>query len=157
MLTASQLTTFAAALAAETDATLAALRDSGQTGAVAAWYNEDSSTFYVWRNSVPLEEYRGAITWTEVDALTAGAARIWEWITGGMTLPLEPSNPEVRQGLADCWGAGTTTRTDLIAASKRLASRAEELFATGTGSEADPAVVDDIAITDQDVIRALEV
>lgn len=157
MLTDSQLTTFAAALAAETDSTLAALRDSGQTGAVAAWYNEDSSAFYVWRNSVPLSEYRDAITWTEVDALSVGAARIWEWLTGGMTLPLEPSRAEVRSGLAECWGAGTTTRTDMTAVSKRLATRAEELFATGTGSEADPAIVDDMTITDYDVIRALGV
>ena len=157
MLTDTQLAVFSAALAAETDADLVALRDAGNTGGVAAWYNEDSS-FWVWRTSVPVGEYRDALTWTEVDLLTAGKARIWEWLTGLMTLPLQPSKQAVRQGLADCWASNSATRPALIAISKRLATRGEEIFATGTGTEATPGdLVFEGSITNEDVIKALAV
>lgn len=140
-MTPAQLTTLAAAIRADTDpAVIAALAIGNVTGLVAL-YN-DASTFIVWRSSIPVEEYRDAITWTEVDALTTGSKyRIWEWLTGNMTLPLEPSKATVRAGLADCWASNTTTRTNLLAISKRAATKAEKVFATGTGTTASPGAL----------------
>lgn len=155
MLNDSQLAAFAAALAAESDAELVAFRNSGDTGGIANWYNAPS-TVWVWRTRVPVDEYRNALVWTEVDGLTAGGARIWDWITGSMTLDINPSKTEIRQGIGDCWNAGTTTRTNLLSVGKRFASRLEAMFATGTGSEADPAVLDvEGEIPYTEVIRAL--
>lgn len=94
--------------------------------------------FVVWRTSVPVEEYRDALVFTEVDQLTVGKSRIWEWITGNMTLPLETGKSAVRQGLADCWASNSATRPALIALAKRTATRAEGVLATGTGSDAAP-------------------
>ena len=94
--------------------------------------------FVVWRTSVPVAEYRDALVWTEVDGLTGGKPRIWEWLTGNLTLPLETSKAAVRQGLADCWASNSATRPALLALAKRTATRAEGVLATGTGSDAAP-------------------
>jgi hypothetical protein len=98
-------------------------------------------TFWVWKTSVPPEDYRGAIVWTEVDALSAGDARIFEWMTGQLTLPINAADPNVRQGMADAFGAGTTTRANLLTLSRRPAVRGERLFATGTGSTGSPGTL----------------
>lgn len=157
MLTTAQLTTLAAAIAAEADAEFVALRNAGATGAMAEWLNQDS-TFVVWRSEVSVDEYRDALVWTEVDALTAGKARIWEWVTGQMTLPLQASKAPVRQGLADCWASNTTTRTNLLAVAKRPASKAEALFASGTGTTASPGNLGwEGPLRNEDVVAALEV
>ena len=157
MLTNAQSLVLKAAILAETDATFVAYRAQGATGAIANWYNEATSpAWIVWRTDVPPEEYRDAITWTEVDALTAGRARIWEWITQGMMAPLNAGSANVRTGLADCWASNTTTRTSLLAACKRTATKAEKLFSTGTGSTATPATLGwEGTLSADDIVRAL--
>ena len=140
MLTAAQQTTLAAAIRADTDPAVVAALDIRNDVLLAELYNA-ASTFYVWRTAIPVDEYRDALVWTEVDGLTAGKARIWEWVTGQMTLPLQAHKTAVRQGLADCWASNTTTRPQLLAIAKRLASKAEKLFATGTGTEASPGLL----------------
>jgi len=115
-----------------------------------------ASTFYVWRTAVTPAEYRAAIVWSEVDTLNAGAARIWEWVTSNMTETLNGADANIRQGIADAFGPSTTTRANLLAAAKRFATKAESLFATGTGSEASPGtLVFEGNITTEDVGRAL--
>lgn len=94
--------------------------------------------FTVWKTSVPVAAYREVLVWTEVDGLSVGKARIWDWVTGGMTLSLEPFKDAVRQGLADCWAVNTATRPALLELAKRIATRAEGVLATGTGSNANP-------------------
>lgn len=157
MLTEAQIPTLASAIAAETDPAFVALRDAGATGQMADWFNEDSST-WVWRKSVEADEYRSAIMWSEVDGLQAGKARIWEWITAGMTLPLDATDANVRQGLADCWAANSSTRPALVAIAKRLATRGEALFTSGVGTEANPGVSEIYGfISNADIVRALAV
>lgn len=122
--------------------TLTALLAAGEIGQVVTHYNAPASPmFYVWRSSIPVEEYRDALVWTEVDGLTAGKARIWDWITGAMTLPINASKVAVRQGLSDAWASNTTTRPQLLAIAYRACNNVEKLFATGTGSEASPATM----------------
>ncbi len=133
--------TLRAAILANTDPDVIAAREIRNDTELARLYNV-SSTFIVWRTAVPVSEYRDAVVWTEVDALTAGSKyRIWEWLTGNMTLPLEPAKTPVRQGLADCWGSATTTRAQLLAIAKRPATKAERLFATGTGTSGSPGAL----------------
>ena len=99
-----------------------------------------SPAFWVWR-TVQAYEYKasGGIVWTEVDALTVGKARIFEWLTGNLTMPINAADANVRGGITDAFAAGTTTRTQLTALGREQATIAEKLFATGTGTTASPA------------------
>jgi hypothetical protein len=127
--------------------------------AIADIYNVEAvPTFWVYRTSVPPTDYKGpnGLVWTEVDALAIGKARIFEWLTGGLTLPFNAADTGQRQGLADAFGAGTTTRTNLAALGRRPARRIEQLFATGTGSPASPATMAfEGRLTYRDVAHAL--
>ena len=136
----SQRATLAAAIRADTDPGVVAALAIRNDTELTRLYNLPGD-FVVWRSSVLAAEYRTAVTWTEVDALTAGKARIWEWVTSGMTLPLDPSDATVRQGLADCWGPLTATRAALLAVAKRAASKAERLYTTGTGETGTPGTM----------------
>jgi hypothetical protein len=157
MLTTAQLTTLKAAINAETDATFVNYRNQGATGAMANWLNEPTSpAWIVWRSDLSPDMYREAIVWTEVDALTAGKARIWEWLTQSMTAAINAGSANVRQGLMDCWASNTTTRTQLTAAAKRTATKAEKLFSTGTGTTATPATLGwEGMLSADDIVRAL--
>ena len=76
----------------------------------------------------------------EVDTLNTGAARIWEWVTQNMTAPLDATSTNVRQGIADAFGAQTTTRANLLGIGKEACSVFESIYATGTGTDASPGV-----------------
>jgi len=154
-LTTAQRTTLAAHIRASVDpdvvAALAIRNDTEMT----RLYNLDSA-FVVWRSSVPPSEYRDAIVWTEVDGLTVGKARIWEWVTENMTIPINTSSANVRQGLADAFAQNTTTRANLLAIAKRNATVAESLFAAGTGTTQTPGTLGfEGSITIEDVGRSL--
>lgn len=139
-LTDAQQQTLASHIRANTDpAVVGALAQRNDT-ALAEHYN-GASSFIVWRTAVRPDEYRDSIVWTAVDGLTAGKARIWDWITAGMTLPIDASKTNVRQGIADAWGATSATGLALTALAKRPASRAENLFTTGTGTTANPGLL----------------
>ena len=154
-LSETQRTTLAAHIRANTDQdvidALAVRNDSELT----RLYNL-ASTFYVWRTSITPAEYRDAIVWTEVDGLTTGKARIWEWITQNMTMAINTSSANVRQGLADAFAQNTTTRPNLLAIAKRFATVAESIFSTGTGTSGNPGTLGfEGTITTEDVGRAL--
>lgn len=102
-------------------------------------YNLDS-TFIVWRENIEPDEYREALDWTEIDNLTAGKARIWEWITQNMTFAINATKTNVRQGLNNAFQSSTNSKSGLLAIAKEPASRAETLYATGTGTDANPGV-----------------
>jgi hypothetical protein len=139
-LTDAQYTTLANHIRANIEPEVVAALAIRNDTELAKLYNLDTD-FYVWKTSITPDEYRGAMVWTEVDTLNAGNARIWEWITNYFTGNLDASDANVRQGIADAFGAGTTTRANLLALGKRLASLYEEVFATGTGTEATPGTM----------------
>lgn len=151
----SQRATLAAHIRANTDPDVVAALAIRNDTEITRLYNLDS-TFYVWRPTVDVEEYRDALDWTEVDNIQAAKARIWEWATGGMTLPLESGKANVRAGLAQVWAANSATRTNLLAIAKRLATVAESVFTTGAGTENNPGnLVYEGNVTTGDVGRAL--
>ena len=151
----TQRATLAAALRADTDPDVVAALAIRNDTELTRLYNLPS-TFIVWRTDLQPAEYREAVVWTEVDALTVGKARIWEWITQQMTVPIDASKANVRTGIADCWATNTTSRANLLAAAKRAATKAEKLFATGTGTTATPGTMGwEGQITTEDVGRAL--
>ena len=86
------------------------------------------SALYGWRTNVSSTEYRDAMTWSEVDGLQAGRARIWDWMTTGQSSNLDMSKASVRDGIANAFqgGTATNTRTALEALQSRLMTVAEE-------------------------------
>lgn len=154
-LTKAQRTTLAAHIRASADAEVIAALATRNDTAMTAIYNTDSS-FIVWRPTVSVEAYRDALDWTEVDNVTAAKARIWEWATGGMTLPLESGKANVRAGLAQCWAANSSTRAALLVVAKRAATLGESIYATGTGTGAAPGdLVFDGLLSTGDIGRSL--
>jgi hypothetical protein len=113
--------------------------------AIRRYINEKDSNFYVWKTALPLSEiYENGFDWVQVDNLSAGKARIWEWLFSNTTKAINPSKSNVRAGISECW-KGTTAlvavRDAVLAHCKtNSVTRAERAMAVGTGSIADPAV-----------------
>lgn len=141
MLTQAQLATLAADINANSAEFGAYPHNSDGAWEIAAKYNMTSSPqFVVWKTSVPVDEImNNGFVWTAVDGLTAGKARIWDWMTKlGV---INPSKANIRQGLVDCFGAGSAMANAITPHLKRDALRGEKLFATGTGTTASPATM----------------
>lgn len=102
-----------------------------------------SPAFIVWRTSVTRQEIlQNGFDWTRLDNLSIGKARVWSdiFVDGS----LNPSKLNVRAGLESVW-VGTAqdlaVRAAIYIHCKRSANHVEKLFATGTGSDASPAVM----------------
>jgi hypothetical protein len=124
--------------------------------AIAGWYNQTANpSFTVWRTNVPVSDCKKATTWTEFIGRSQGERDAWQFmLSNGI---LNASDANVRQGILDIFSgpSGVNTRTALTAIAKRLASFAEKLFATGTGSDASPGTMTfEGQISFQDVSQA---
>lgn len=152
-LTLQQITTLKAMVQA--DLTAAALAASADDIGLAAWLNATDGTCVVWRHDVTIAEAHAVMVWTEVDALTNGKARIWEWMRELGLLDARQAN--VRQGLADAFSAAAATRTALTVLAKRQATRAEKALASGACSNGAPSIttfVGTLSFADASVIRS---
>jgi hypothetical protein len=157
MLTPSQLATLKAAILA--DPVLNAYPSTVDGAYDMAVFLDQPATpdFIVWRTSVdPDEVMKNGMDWTRVDNLTIGKARIWEWMSRlGM---FNPSKTNIRAGIDAAWvgtAADLAVRATVYTHCKRLATKAEKLFASGTGSDASPAVMGyEGRLNYQDVERA---
>ena len=155
MLTPAQLLTLKAAILAETNAGLVALRDAGATGAMAEWLNTTHPTFIVWKDRLTLADVREAWTWTEIDSLTQ--PKQFQFTQMFASGAVDVGKAAIRQGLQDIFAGAALaiSRAAIIAAAKRPATRAEAIFATGTGSFGSPGVLTfSGAVSDYDVIQA---
>lgn len=134
-LTSAQKATLKAAI--EADQTLNS-KPNTEDGAfdIAALLNQTATPdFYVWRSLVSVDEIMlNGFDWTRVDNLTTGKARIWEWMTNLGSI--RPSQANVRAGVNACFAASgdAANRAAVYSHCQRLATRAEKLFATGTGT-----------------------
>ena len=153
-LTPTQLETLKTAILA--DPALAAQPNTADGAFViaAAMNSQASPDFTVWKTSVGVDEImQNGFVWTTVDSMTVGKARIWDWMS--KLGAINPSRPNVRQGLTDAFGSGTAMANAIVPYLKRLALRIEKLFATGTGSVSVPAtLVFEGTISFQDVQEA---
>lgn len=120
--------------------------DSESALIIAAALNEPATPeFVVWRTQLFQDTItQNGFDWTQVDNLTVGKARIWEWMFLNATRSINPSKPNVRAGIVECW-SGTTARvavqTAVLGHCKRTATVAEKVLATGTGTTASPATM----------------
>lgn len=142
-LTTQQLQTLKADIAA--DSVLNALpRDGDSAIAIATAYNANAvPSFTVWKTSVPVRAVGETMLSTDIANLTTGNTNrllVMAQYAGGF---FDPSKTDTRAGFNDVFSvAGAAgTRAALLALWKRLATRAEKLFATGTGSDASPAML----------------
>lgn len=135
MLTQLQRTTLKADIAL--DPVLSALPNNSDSNFdIAAAYNQQASPAYrVWRTSVPVNEIMGnGFDWTRIDNLTVGKARIWEFMTQLGSINFGLAN--VRAGILAAFSAGgdVTMRSAIFGHGNRTATRVEKLFATGSGT-----------------------
>ena len=155
-LTPAQLATLKAAILAETNATFVALRSSGATGAMAAWYNEASTTD-AWRISVPPIDSDAAPDYTTFDAISAGKRDSWGIF---LAFTRDYTRNKVRKWVTDVWGnatAGSNSEAILQAAVEK-AKRGEVVFGgsvatTGTVSATKRNFIG--SISNEDVVAAL--
>lgn len=113
---------------------------------IAAELNKDSpETFIVWKTSVSQDEIMmNGFDWVQVDNLSVGKARIWEWLFNNEQRVMNPSKLNVRAGIAECWkgtAAMLAVQAVVLGHCKRQATVIEKLLATGTGTDASPATM----------------
>lgn len=159
-LTPAQLATLKAAIQAETDPAFVTARTFGQTSVMRDFYNAPS-TFVVRRVTVLTKEIGPILNYVAVSNLsTINRDRATTFVT------LNPDSFTPSADVETYWdstfggalgGQGQTTRDALSALWRRFATRAERLFATGTGTALAPgALVFSGALSDQDISAALE-
>lgn len=163
MLNESQLPALKAAILTDADPAVIAALAIRNDNEIARLYNLPS-TYYVWKDKLLLSDLtNNGFAWVEVDNLTVGKARIWEWMFDNDERSINPSKPNVRAGIAECW-SGTTARNAVQAAilghCKRLATKAERVYAAngdGTGALATPGYLGSLSgqIDVNDVSMAL--
>jgi hypothetical protein len=71
----------------------------------------------------------------QLDNLTAGKRDSLLWVFDGDTLP---ANAAQRAAIENLCGTQNTLKAAILAAQKRVATKVEQVFATGTGSDASP-------------------
>jgi hypothetical protein len=150
-LTTSQKTTLKAFIAA--DPTLSAIPNTpdGAFDIADRLAANASPDFWVYKTSLGEHEITGTSStdgttwsWPAYIARTEGERSGWIRMFN-TSLTINPSLPNVRQGLADIFSgtqnSAPAQRAHLTAMARRKASIVEKLFATGTGSTASPATM----------------
>ena len=106
---------------------------------------EASPAFVVWRSRVVRDEImQNGFDWVQVDNLTVGKARIWEWLFENGQNSINPSKLNVRAGIDEAWrgtAAMLAVRDAIYVHCKRNANVLEKIFATGTGTTVSPATI----------------
>ena len=140
-MTPEQYQTLANHVRANTDPAIVAALPLRNDGQIQEWYNVDSA-FVVWRSSLTAEQARIAIANSDglgqLDNLTVGKRDSLLWVLGGDTTP---ANTTQRTAIENLCGTQTALKAALLAAQKRLANKAEAIYATGTGSTAVPGTL----------------
>lgn len=149
MLTPQQLATLKATILADPELNAHPNNADGNLAIALALAANASPDFWVWRSFVADQElYEGtgdggtSWSWTIYIGRSQGERDAWRQMVN-MAGGLNPSLANVRAGVADIFSGagGANQRTHLLAIGRRRANRAEQLFATGTGSTASPATM----------------
>lgn len=142
----AQLATLLAAVNADQDPAIIAAHAARNDTELARLLNlPKTPTFYIWRSLVPQDEIMlNGFSWTEVDNLTVGKARIWEWLFDNERRAINATKPNVIAGIVECW-SGTAgklaVRAAVLGHCQRAATVAERYFSTGAGTAADASGV----------------
>jgi len=148
MMTSAQLQTLKSAIAADGALNAQPMNSDGAFAIAAALNQIATPDFFVWRSSLEVGEImQNGFDWTRVDNLTAGKARIWDWMM--RTGTVRPQQANVRAGVLATFGvaADQSTRLAVFTHFQRQATRVEKLFATGAGTAATEAGVGPAVMT----------
>ena len=129
-------------------------------------YNADvSPDYWVWKPVLTEHEITDLVSvdgttwsWTTYIARSQGERDAWVRMFNG-TFSINPSLLQVRNAVADIFSGagGAAQRAHLLSMSRRKASRAEKLFATGSGTTANPSTMGFAGkLTQDDVTTARE-
>jgi hypothetical protein len=153
----AQLLTLKAAIAAETNATFVGYRTTGQTGAMANWYNVISNTD-AWNTSVDKNQLNAVSTYTNYDTIAAGKRDAWSLFLG--SAPQDMSQGKLRNTVTDVWGpiVAASVGEEILKGCRRKSTRGENVFggtvaSTGTVSATKLDVIGQM--TDQNILDAL--
>ena len=115
----------------------------GNTAIAAAMNLAASPAFTVWKTNVPTVRVGEAFNAGELAGLTSLNHTRLQTLAIYLTAGVNPSLASIRSFFDDIFSGagGTNTRASLLVLWKRLATRSEKLFATGTGSDAVPATM----------------
>ena len=135
-MTPAQLSVLKAAILAETDPAFVELRTAGAVGAMADFYNEPS-TFYVWRSNYSADQIATAIDKgiTQLDALTGSKRDSLLWWA---SRPHDMRGANAQAAVNDLCGSQNTLKAAVTDGGKRVITKGERLFSTGTGTLAAP-------------------
>ena len=142
-LTPSQLVTLKADILANSDLNSQPNTSDGNFE-IARLYNLIASpSFTVWKTNVPIGTVGQSFDGTELAGLTTGNQTRLQTLAMYLAAGVNPSKPGVRGFFDDIFSGagGANTRAALLVLWKRLATRAEKLYATGTGSDPSPATM----------------
>lgn len=119
----------------------AALIAAGNSAGLQSWLNSADAGVVCWKTSVPLADVAANVDGVELVGLTAIKLAAYQALLLAGTV--NPSKDRTRAGFDAVFSAagGATTRPLLLALWKRAMTRAEKIFATGTGTDASPAYV----------------
>lgn len=133
-LTTPQMQTLRALAAA--DPTAAGYMAKADDIALAAWYNTPTS-YVIWHPDVTPDAWDNAMMQgvTQMDGLTVGKRDTLFVVMGKMR---DCRDANVRASIDDLTGTQNTLKAALVAACKRVATRAEQALSTGTGTTAAP-------------------
>lgn len=120
---------------------LVLLRNAGNDQGIADALNLVRQAINIDRDLVPAYEVVEAMVASEYASLSAAEKTRIQTIVGAGTIYVK--GPNTRAAFAAAFGAGTTSRANLLALQQRKGSRAEQLWGSGT------------AITNSDVAKAL--
>ncbi len=142
-MTPTQLATLKADILADPILAAMPMNTDGAYDIAAAYNLITIPEWYVWRTDVPVDEImKNGMDWTQVDNLTVGKARIWDWMTRLGTFNAAKIN--IRAGIDAAW-IGTAPMLAVRAAiyphCNRPCTRFEKLFATGIGTTETPATM----------------
>lgn len=159
-LTATQRATLKAAIQA--NPTLLAQWQAGSPGLIADFYNTLASpAFIVWRSDVGSNEIGNAWLGTDISGMSAlNMQRLQLLLASSPDGVFDMRRADRRAGFEDPFGTNVNngSRVAMRAVWKRSATNAEKLFATGTGSDASPALMTfEGALEFIDVIAAMGV
>lgn len=141
-LTSTQLSTLRTAINADPVLAAQPLNEDGHFAIAAAMNTTASPTFTVWRTECPRENVINAVVWTEYISNASAAERdAFREMVNQDRVNFSLTN--IVQGFQDIFSGATkaTSRQAVLNAGKRLATRAEKLFATGAGSNGTPGTM----------------